>query len=85
MPRISYFHGISIYMYFDDHGPPHFHALTAEHHGTFSMDGTPLAGDLPPRSRRLVRRWASAHTADLARCWDRVSRKQDPGTIAPLP
>jgi phosphomannomutase len=26
MPRISAFYGIVIAMYFDDHGPPHFHA-----------------------------------------------------------
>ncbi len=26
VPTISRFFGISIRMYFDDHGPPHFHA-----------------------------------------------------------
>ena len=26
MPLISRFFGISIYMYYDDHAPPHFHA-----------------------------------------------------------
>jgi len=26
MPTISRFFGIVIAMYFDDHGPPHFHA-----------------------------------------------------------
>ena len=29
-PPISRFFGISIAMYFDDHGPPHFHARHAE-------------------------------------------------------
>ena len=29
MPRISYFNGIAIYMYVDDHGVPHFHARYA--------------------------------------------------------
>jgi hypothetical protein len=27
MPEVSRFLGISIRMYFDDHNPPHFHAL----------------------------------------------------------
>jgi hypothetical protein len=27
MPEISRFFGISIRMYFDDHHPPHFHAI----------------------------------------------------------
>ena len=26
MPTISMFFGIAIRMYFDEHGPPHFHA-----------------------------------------------------------
>ncbi|MHC4473302.1 MAG: DUF4160 domain-containing protein, partial [Planctomycetota bacterium] len=30
MPRISEFFGIAVYMYFDDHSPPHFHARYAE-------------------------------------------------------
>ncbi len=31
MPTISVFYGIVIQMYWKDHGPPHFHALYAEH------------------------------------------------------
>lgn len=27
MPQISEFYGISIYMYYEDHNPPHFHAF----------------------------------------------------------
>jgi hypothetical protein len=27
MPEISRYFGISIRMYFDDHNPPHFHAI----------------------------------------------------------
>jgi hypothetical protein len=30
MPTISRFFGIVIAMYFDDHGPPHFHARHAD-------------------------------------------------------
>jgi hypothetical protein len=26
MPTISFFYGIAIQMFFDDHNPPHFHA-----------------------------------------------------------
>jgi hypothetical protein len=31
MPTISVFYGIMIQMFWDDHAPPHFHALYAEH------------------------------------------------------
>ena len=30
MPEISRFYGIVIRMYFDDHVPPHFHALCGD-------------------------------------------------------
>ena len=29
MPQISQFYGIAIYMYFEDHAPPHIHARYA--------------------------------------------------------
>ena len=29
MPRLSEFYGIAIYMYWQDHAPPHFHAFYA--------------------------------------------------------
>ena len=37
MPRISYFYGISIYMYFDDHLPPHFHATYGGQEASFAI------------------------------------------------
>jgi hypothetical protein len=32
VPRVSFFYGIVITMYFYDHQPPHFHAQYAQHH-----------------------------------------------------
>ena len=43
MPRISAFYGISIYMYYHDHVPPHFHAIYGENEATFEIaDSTGL-------------------------------------------
>ena len=36
MPRICEFFGIVIYMYYNDHRPPHFHAEYAEREALFS-------------------------------------------------
>ena len=54
MPEISRFYGIVIKMFFDDHNPPHFHALYGEHEvlidiNTFAV----FAGHLPPRALGL--------------------------------
>ena len=31
VPRLSYFYGIAIYLYYEDHDPPHVHARYGEH------------------------------------------------------
>lgn len=38
MPVIARFFGIIIKMYFNDHLPPHFHAIYSEYNGIFSID-----------------------------------------------
>ena len=42
MPTISMFFGILIRMYYDEHNPPHFHALYQGSQATFDMDGNIL-------------------------------------------
>ena len=68
MPELSRFLGISIRMYFDDHPPPHFHAIYA---GAEVEIGIPpltvLRGELPRRALGLVMEWASMHQQEFAR------------------
>ena len=60
MPRISYFYGISIYMYYGDHAPPHLRAIYGEHEATVAVETVEiLQGRLPPRARSFVLEWAS--------------------------
>ncbi|MDI6760994.1 MAG: DUF4160 domain-containing protein [Candidatus Brocadiaceae bacterium] len=50
MPEISRFYGISIYMYFREHSPPHFHAVYGENGALISIETLGLvSGWLPPR------------------------------------
>ena len=45
MPKISFFYGIAITMYFYDHKPPHFPAQYAEHHAVIAIgSGKVLVG-----------------------------------------
>ena len=52
MPRISFFYGISIYMYWAEahHARPHFHARYAGHAASIDLEGNVIAGSLPPRA-----------------------------------
>ncbi|MHB8492073.1 MAG: DUF4160 domain-containing protein [Solirubrobacteraceae bacterium] len=86
MPRVSFFYGIAITMYFYDHQPPHFHAHYAEHHAAIALDGTTvLVGELPSRALKLVAEWATLHGEELAADWERVRGGSNPEPIEPLP
>lgn len=83
MPRISQFHGVSIYMYYKDHAPPHFHAIHGDHEATIAIDtGAVIEGKLPRRSKGLVTDWAMLRRAELRRNWD-LARAELP--LEPIP
>jgi hypothetical protein len=73
MPTIAYFYGIAICMYYDDHNPPHFHAVYGEHEAKVAIDtGQVMEGRLPRRAARLVSEWAQERKLDLMNNWDRA-------------
>ncbi len=85
MPRISFFYGISVYMFYREHGPPHFHAIYAEHEATVSVaDAQVVQGSLPPRARSMVTQWATMHRPELQRNWELAEAGQPLQQIAPL-
>lgn len=86
MPRISFFYGIVITMYFYDHDPPHFHAQYAEHHAAIEIgSGAVLVGGLPSRALKLVTEWASLHREELETDWESARSGGTPDSIDPLP
>ena len=86
MPRLSFFYGIAIYIYFDDHPPAHVHARYAEYEAQVSIeDGLLIAGSLPSRAARLVEEWRAVHLEELWAAWAAVHDERSPATIAPLP
>jgi len=85
MPRLSHFYGIAIYMYYRDHGPPHFHAIYGEHEAVFEIaTGSMIAGQLPRRARSLVEDWLAAHRAELQQDWDLAMASQPLLPVPPL-
>ncbi len=85
MPEISRFYGIVIKMFFDDHNPPHFHALYGEHEvlidiNTFAV----FAGHLPPRALGLVVEWTTLHQDELLSNWERAQVQESLRKIEPL-
>ena len=85
MPEISRFFGISIRMYFDEHNPPHFHAIYAGDEAEIGI--TPMAllnGNLSRRALGLTMEWAARHQDELQQNWMRMRADQPAQKIAPL-
>lgn len=84
MPSISFFYGIVITMYFDDHNPPHFYAAYQGYRAVISFDGELMEGKLPEKQLRMVQAWAAIHEDDLKTNWDLLKNSNAPEKIEPL-
>lgn len=85
MPKISEFFGISIYVYYDDHRPPHFHAAYAGQEAVILIGSLRVSrGGLPPRALGLVLEWAFQHRPELGEVWRQAERLEPLTRIPPL-
>ncbi|WP_295999709.1 DUF4160 domain-containing protein [uncultured Adlercreutzia sp.] len=78
------FFGIIIYMYADDHNPPHFHAIYQGYEAQFSLDGELLVGEMPRKQMRLIAAWVELHRDELLANWDLANSGQPLYKIEPL-
>ena len=85
MPTISMFRGIKIYINWNDHMPPHFHASYAGQEIIVSInDLEVLDGEIPSKQLKMVLGWAAFHQTELIENWELAVKKQDLFTIEPL-
>lgn len=84
MPVISRFLGISISMYFVEHGIPHFHAAYGEYEVSVEVQSGTVRGSFPPRALQHVLEWAGLHKRELAANWERARRGDPLESIPPL-
>jgi hypothetical protein len=85
MPRISAFYGITIYMYYRDHRPPHFHARYGGAEAEIAIETQKIiAGELPTRAERLVSEWMKEHQDELLQNWNRAREHKPLHQIEPL-
>lgn len=86
MPRISFFYGITIAMFWNerDHPLAHFHAEYGGSVASVDLEGNVLGGSLSDRRLRLVREWAQLHRDELLANWERARRREPLERIAPL-
>lgn len=85
MPEISRFFGIIIFMYFDEHNPPHFHAKYGEERAVISINELKvMEGRLSRRALSLVLEWANEHRNELMKNWNNLQMTGEYFKIAPL-
>jgi hypothetical protein len=72
-------------MYYDDHGPSHFHAYYGKQSAKIDVETLNiLAGKLPRRARALVLEWAADHQEELRQNWVLAENHQPLNDIDPL-
>ena len=71
MPEISRFLGIKIYMYFNEHNPPHFHIQYNEHKALIDIQtfGV-IEGKVPSKVLGLAVEWAEDNQKELLDNWN---------------
>jgi hypothetical protein len=72
-------------MFYNDHGPAHFHALYGEFQATIDIEKLAVSeGRLPRRALELVLDWAELHQTELGENWRRAREKSALHKIPPL-
>ena len=84
MPELSRFLGIVVYMLYDDHRPPHFHAEYGEYKISLEIESGVVEGRFPRRALRAVMEWHELHREELLEDWRLAEAHQPLRTIAPL-
>ncbi len=85
MPTICMFRGIKIYMNWNEHKPPHFHATYGGDEVSISInDIEVLDGDIANKQLKMLLGWAALHQDELIENWKLAEKKQELFPIDPL-
>jgi hypothetical protein len=82
MPTAATVDGIKIQFYYDEHPPPHFHAIAAEYRASIDIATLEVVeGWLPRAQLRKVKSWAESRQEGLLVAWGRCRADQAPGDV----
>jgi hypothetical protein len=72
-------------MYYDDHGPAHFHAYYGDDMIVIEIETLRVVvGQLPRRAQAMVLEWASQHREELLEDWQLATAHEPLKKISPL-
>jgi len=84
MPEVSRFLGIVIFMLYDDHRPPHFHARYGDYAIEVDILSGVVQGRFPRRALGAVVEWATEHKQELIEDWKLAEQHEPLKHIEPL-
>ena len=84
MPELCRFLGIVIFMNFNDHNPPHFHAKYGDYQITVEIERGIVNGQFPKRALSLVLEWYDLHKNELLNNWNSLKINGEFKKIHPL-
>ena len=85
MPEISRFLGMKIFMYFNEHNPPHFHVEYNGYKASISIETFGVIdGKVPAKVLGLVVEWAENHQEELLQNWHNLKTTGEYKKIEPL-
>jgi hypothetical protein len=84
MPTLSRFYGIVIFMNYNDHQPPHFHARYQEQEVLIEIDTGVVQGKMAKRALQMIFEWAEKHQDELRHNWDLARARKPLEPIPPL-
>ena len=84
MPIISRFFGIVIFMNYNDHLPPHFHARYQDQEVTVEIETGLVQGRMARRELRFVLEWSEKHSEELLENWNLARAHRALRQVPPL-
>lgn len=84
MLELSRFLGIIIFMNFNEHNPPHFHAKYGDFEIIVEIDSGIVEGKFPKRALNLVMEWFEIHKDELFDNWNSIRTTGEFKKIQPL-
>lgn len=84
MPEICRFFGIVVFMNYNDHEPPHFHARYQDQEVAVEIKTCIVQGKMSKRALRMVLEWYEIYQAELLSNWDQAKKRKQLQDIPPL-
>lgn len=84
MPTISRFYGIVVFMNYNEHNPPHFHAIYQEQEVSIDIQSGLVQGKMSKRALRMLFEWTGKHKDELMENWELARNRKKLNKIKPL-